>query len=68
MQNSLATQGQSVNAQINHLMQSVTTQLGQVREQLESWDDAADVVSVVLPTGLPWPVIEATLRAAAPGA
>jgi alkanesulfonate monooxygenase SsuD/methylene tetrahydromethanopterin reductase-like flavin-dependent oxidoreductase (luciferase family) len=41
---------------------------GQVREQLESWDDAADVVSVVLPTGLPWPVIEATLRAAAPGA
>ena len=34
MQNSLATQGQSVNAQINHLMQSVTTQLGQVRQEL----------------------------------
>jgi alkanesulfonate monooxygenase SsuD/methylene tetrahydromethanopterin reductase-like flavin-dependent oxidoreductase (luciferase family) len=40
----------------------------QVREQLESWDDAADIVSVVLPPGLPWSVIEATLRAAAPGA
>jgi alkanesulfonate monooxygenase SsuD/methylene tetrahydromethanopterin reductase-like flavin-dependent oxidoreductase (luciferase family) len=39
----------------------------QVREQLESWDDAADVVSIVLPPGLPWPVIEATLIAAAPG-
>jgi alkanesulfonate monooxygenase SsuD/methylene tetrahydromethanopterin reductase-like flavin-dependent oxidoreductase (luciferase family) len=40
---------------------------GQVREQLEAWDDAADIVTVVLPPGLPWPVIEATLRAAAPG-
>ncbi len=40
----------------------------QVREQLRSWDDAADIVSVVLPPGLTWPVIEATLRAAAPGA
>ena len=39
----------------------------QVREQLETWDDAADVVSIVLPPGLPWPVIEATLLAAAPG-
>ena len=36
MQNSLATQGQAVNAQINHLMQSVTTQLGQVRQELQS--------------------------------
>src|SRR5271155_102304 len=36
MQNSLATQGQSVNAQINHLMQSVTTQLGQVRQELQT--------------------------------
>jgi DNA recombination protein RmuC len=36
MQYSLATQGQSVNAQINHLMQSVTTQLGQVRQELQS--------------------------------
>ncbi len=40
---------------------------GQVREQLESWDDAADIVTVVLPPALPWPLIEATLRAAAPG-
>ena len=36
MQNSLSNQGQSVNAQINHLMQSVTTQLGQVRQELQS--------------------------------
>lgn len=36
MQNSLANQGQSVNAQINHLMQSMTTQLGQVRQELQS--------------------------------
>ena len=40
----------------------------QVREQLEPWDDAADIVSIVLPPGLPWPTIEATLLAAAPGA
>ena len=36
MQSSLATQGQSVTAQINHLMQSVTQQLGQVRQDLQS--------------------------------
>jgi alkanesulfonate monooxygenase SsuD/methylene tetrahydromethanopterin reductase-like flavin-dependent oxidoreductase (luciferase family) len=40
----------------------------QVREQLEPWDDAADIVSIVLPPGVPWPAIEATLQAAAPGA
>ena len=40
----------------------------QVRQQLEPWDHAADIVSVVLPPGLPWPVVEATLMAAAPGA
>jgi DNA recombination protein RmuC len=34
MQNSLASQGQSVNTQINHLTQTVTTQLGQVRQDL----------------------------------
>jgi alkanesulfonate monooxygenase SsuD/methylene tetrahydromethanopterin reductase-like flavin-dependent oxidoreductase (luciferase family) len=39
----------------------------QVREQLEPWDDAADIVSIVLPPGVPWPIIEATLQAAAPG-
>jgi alkanesulfonate monooxygenase SsuD/methylene tetrahydromethanopterin reductase-like flavin-dependent oxidoreductase (luciferase family) len=39
---------------------------GQVREQLEPWDRTADIVSLMLPPGLPWPVIEATLRAAAP--
>ena len=41
---------------------------GQVREQLEAWDDAADIVTVLLPPGLPWPVIAATLYAAAPAA
>jgi len=36
MQNSLTTQGQTMTAQINHLMQSVTQQLGQVRQDLQS--------------------------------
>jgi len=40
---------------------------GQVREQLRSWDQAADIVTILLPPGMPWPNIEATLRAAAPG-
>jgi alkanesulfonate monooxygenase SsuD/methylene tetrahydromethanopterin reductase-like flavin-dependent oxidoreductase (luciferase family) len=40
----------------------------QVREQLEPWHQAGDVVVVMLPPGLPWGTIEATLRAAAPGA
>jgi alkanesulfonate monooxygenase SsuD/methylene tetrahydromethanopterin reductase-like flavin-dependent oxidoreductase (luciferase family) len=39
----------------------------QVREQLRPWDQAADIVTILLPPGLPWPSIEATLRAAAPG-
>jgi alkanesulfonate monooxygenase SsuD/methylene tetrahydromethanopterin reductase-like flavin-dependent oxidoreductase (luciferase family) len=38
----------------------------EVREQLRVWDQVADVVSVLLPPGLPWPTIEATLVAAAP--
>jgi alkanesulfonate monooxygenase SsuD/methylene tetrahydromethanopterin reductase-like flavin-dependent oxidoreductase (luciferase family) len=38
----------------------------QVREQLRTWDRAADIVSITLPPGLPWPSIEATLSAAAP--
>jgi alkanesulfonate monooxygenase SsuD/methylene tetrahydromethanopterin reductase-like flavin-dependent oxidoreductase (luciferase family) len=41
---------------------------GQVREQLEPWDRAADIVTIMLPPGLPWSTVEATLRAAAPGA
>ncbi len=36
MQNSLAQQGQSTAAQINHLMQAMTTQLGQVRQELQT--------------------------------
>jgi alkanesulfonate monooxygenase SsuD/methylene tetrahydromethanopterin reductase-like flavin-dependent oxidoreductase (luciferase family) len=39
---------------------------GQVRDRLESWDGVADLVMLGLPAGLPWPSIEATLRAAAP--
>ena len=39
---------------------------GQVRDQLEPWDAAVDVVMVGLPPGLPWDAIEATLRAVAP--
>jgi alkanesulfonate monooxygenase SsuD/methylene tetrahydromethanopterin reductase-like flavin-dependent oxidoreductase (luciferase family) len=39
----------------------------QVREQLQSWDGAADIVTILLPPGMPWPNIEATLQAAAPG-
>ncbi len=38
----------------------------QVREQLQPWDRAADIVTIVLPPGLPWPSIESTLYAAAP--
>lgn len=37
-----------------------------VIEELEGWDSAVDVAMVGLPPGLPWPAIEATLRAAAP--
>jgi alkanesulfonate monooxygenase SsuD/methylene tetrahydromethanopterin reductase-like flavin-dependent oxidoreductase (luciferase family) len=40
----------------------------QVREQLQPWDRAADIVTILLPPGLPWPNIEATLLAAAPSA
>jgi alkanesulfonate monooxygenase SsuD/methylene tetrahydromethanopterin reductase-like flavin-dependent oxidoreductase (luciferase family) len=40
----------------------------QVREQLQPWDHAADIVTILLPPGLPWPNIEATLQAAAPAA
>jgi alkanesulfonate monooxygenase SsuD/methylene tetrahydromethanopterin reductase-like flavin-dependent oxidoreductase (luciferase family) len=38
----------------------------QVREQLEPWDQVADIVTILLPPGVPWPTIEATLLAAAP--
>src|SRR6202021_2155878 len=40
----------------------------QVREQLQAWDHAADIVSILLPPGMPWHNIEATLQAAAPSA
>jgi alkanesulfonate monooxygenase SsuD/methylene tetrahydromethanopterin reductase-like flavin-dependent oxidoreductase (luciferase family) len=40
----------------------------QVREQLQSWDRAADIVTILVPPGMPWHNIEATLRAAAPTA
>ncbi len=38
----------------------------QVREQLQPWDHTADIAMLLLPPGLPWPNIEATLLAAAP--
>jgi len=37
-----------------------------VRTQLSTWDDVADITMVGLPPGMPWPNIEATLRAGAP--
>lgn len=37
-----------------------------VQEQLARWDATVDLTIVGLPPGLPWPRIEATLRAAAP--
>jgi hypothetical protein len=39
----------------------------QVREQLQHWDHAADIVTILLPPGMSWLSIEATLHAAAPG-
>jgi alkanesulfonate monooxygenase SsuD/methylene tetrahydromethanopterin reductase-like flavin-dependent oxidoreductase (luciferase family) len=38
----------------------------QVSEQLRPWDKAADIVTILVPPGLPWSTIEATIRAAAP--
>jgi alkanesulfonate monooxygenase SsuD/methylene tetrahydromethanopterin reductase-like flavin-dependent oxidoreductase (luciferase family) len=38
----------------------------EVRKQVSSWDQAADVVTILLPPGMPWHNVEATLRAAAP--
>jgi alkanesulfonate monooxygenase SsuD/methylene tetrahydromethanopterin reductase-like flavin-dependent oxidoreductase (luciferase family) len=38
----------------------------QVRDRLAEWEDAVDLTMIGLPPGLPWPAIEATLRAAAP--
>jgi len=40
----------------------------QVREQLQRWDHAADIATILLPPGMPWHNIEATLHAAAPSA
>ena len=39
----------------------------QVRSHLERWDDTADIVTILLPSGMSWPSIEAALLAAAPG-
>jgi len=38
----------------------------QVERQLQAWDQAADIVTILLPPGVSWHTIEATLRAAAP--
>jgi alkanesulfonate monooxygenase SsuD/methylene tetrahydromethanopterin reductase-like flavin-dependent oxidoreductase (luciferase family) len=37
-----------------------------VRDRLDSWEDAADIVLVGCAPGLPWETLEGTLRAAAP--
>jgi alkanesulfonate monooxygenase SsuD/methylene tetrahydromethanopterin reductase-like flavin-dependent oxidoreductase (luciferase family) len=37
-----------------------------VQEQLERWDATVDLTVVGLPPGLPWPQLEATIRAGAP--
>jgi hypothetical protein len=37
-----------------------------VHRQVAQWDEAADIVSVGLVPGLPWELLEATIRAAAP--
>jgi 5,10-methylenetetrahydromethanopterin reductase len=37
-----------------------------VQEQLARWDATVDITMVGIPPGLPWPQIEATVRAAAP--
>ena len=37
-----------------------------VQAQLKEWDATVDLTMVALPPGLPWPRIEATIRAAAP--
>ncbi len=38
----------------------------QIGDQLKGWDQTADLTTILLPPGLPWPMVEATLRAAAP--
>jgi alkanesulfonate monooxygenase SsuD/methylene tetrahydromethanopterin reductase-like flavin-dependent oxidoreductase (luciferase family) len=38
----------------------------QIQQQLKSWDEAADIVTILLPPGMPWHNIAATLLAAAP--
>ena len=37
-----------------------------VRRQVAEWDGCVDIVSIGLPPGLPWELLEATIRAAAP--
>jgi alkanesulfonate monooxygenase SsuD/methylene tetrahydromethanopterin reductase-like flavin-dependent oxidoreductase (luciferase family) len=37
-----------------------------IQEQLERWDATVDITVIGLPPGLPWPQIEATVRAGAP--
>jgi alkanesulfonate monooxygenase SsuD/methylene tetrahydromethanopterin reductase-like flavin-dependent oxidoreductase (luciferase family) len=44
---------------------AVTGAAAEIRARLDGWDDAADVVMIGLAPGIPWPVIDATLRAAA---
>lgn len=54
-------------AEAEHLLDDLAVYgtCSQVRERLERWDNAVDLTSIVCPPGLPWHMIEATLRAAA---
>lgn len=38
----------------------------ELRQQLTTWDQAADIVTILVPPGLPWPVLQSILLAAAP--
>jgi hypothetical protein len=37
-----------------------------IGERLAAWSGAADIVTITPPAGLPWEVLETTVRAAAP--
>ena len=56
-----------VPAEAEHLLDQLAAHgsPAQVRDRLESWGKEVDLVMLGLPPGLPWPAIEATLRAGA---
>jgi alkanesulfonate monooxygenase SsuD/methylene tetrahydromethanopterin reductase-like flavin-dependent oxidoreductase (luciferase family) len=60
--------GGVVPPEAEHLLADLTAYgtCRQVSEQLERWDDAADLVSLTCPPVVDWQILEATLRAGAP--